>query len=78
VNEARDVAEVAGTGDIVTSIDFGNPAKHIVHYCRDNDGDLIVMGRRGLGDIASLLMGSVSHKATRLAPRPCRTVPTEQ
>ncbi|MCB1819877.1 MAG: universal stress protein, partial [Gammaproteobacteria bacterium] len=35
----------------------------------------IVMGRRGLGDLAGLLMGSVSQKISHLAPCPCLTVP---
>jgi nucleotide-binding universal stress UspA family protein len=32
------------------------------------------MGRRGLGDAAGLLLGSVSHKVVYLAECPCLTV----
>ena len=39
-----------------------------------NQDDLIVMGRRGLGDLGGLLMGSVSHKVCHLADCACLTV----
>ena len=44
----------------------GSPAQEIVEYARDHDADVIVMGRRGLGDLAGLFMGSVSHKVGHL------------
>jgi len=75
VSGAKDVAESAGAGDIVTTIDAGNPADQVITYCKNNDVDMIVMGRRGLGDIASLFLGSVSHKLTQIAPCACLTLP---
>ncbi len=74
MNNARDHARTHGASDIQTVIQHGNPAKMIVAYCDDNDVDLIVMGRRGLGDLAALFVGSVSHKVTHLANCPCMTV----
>ena len=47
----------------------------IAGYAKANAIDLIVMGRRGLGAIGGLLLGSVSHKVTQLAPCACMTVP---
>ena len=68
-------AEAAGASDIVTAIATGNPADQIIDYSNNNDVDMIVIGRRGLSDMASLFLGSVSHKVTQLAPCACLTLP---
>ena len=74
VGNASDHAKSHGASNIQTVIEHGNPAKMIVSYCDDNDIDLIVMGRRGLGDLAALFVGSVSHKVAQLAKCACLTV----
>ena len=63
-----------GLIDIALSIDTGNVASKIVEFSQENDVDLIVMGRRGLGDLGGLLIGSVSHKVCHLADCACLTV----
>lgn len=52
----------------------GGPARSILNVAKDRRVDPIVMGRRGLGDLEGLLLGSVSHKVTQLAECPCLTV----
>jgi nucleotide-binding universal stress UspA family protein len=52
----------------------GDPAKEILSVANEENADIIVMGRRGLGDLAGLLFGSVSHKVSHLAECPCLTV----
>lgn len=54
-----------GTTDVL----IGSPAHQIVRYADDQDADYIVMGRRGLGDVGGLFMGSVSHKVGHLTGR---------
>lgn len=46
----------------------GDPAEEIVAFMEDNPGTHLVMGRRGLSKIKSLLLGSVSSKVTAHAP----------
>jgi len=46
----------------------------IVEYGRESDVDLIVMGTRGRGAFAHLLMGSVAERVIRTAPCPVLTV----
>ena len=70
--EAR--AREAGGGTVSTALEVGDPASAIAEYAKANAVDLIVMGRRGLGAIGGLLLGSVSHKVTQLAPCACMTV----
>jgi nucleotide-binding universal stress UspA family protein len=46
----------------------GDPAEEIVSFMEDNPGTHLVIGRRGLSKIKSLLLGSVSSKVTAHAP----------
>ena len=57
-----------------TILEAGDPATAILRAAQDEAADIIVMGRRGLGDLAGLLLGSVSHKVTQLAECACLTV----
>lgn len=46
---------------------FGDPAEEIIRYVGEQSEPLVVMGRRGLSRIESLLLGSVSEKVIRYA-----------
>jgi nucleotide-binding universal stress UspA family protein len=48
---------------------IGDPAREIVAAADRLDTDCIVMGRRGLGDVGGLRMGSVSHKVGHLTDK---------
>jgi len=52
----------------------GDPAEEILNQAEKAKADLIVTGRRGLGGLASMLLGSVSHKVSQNAPCTCMTV----
>lgn len=56
------------------TIGLDDPADDILNAAKLNDADLIVMGRRGLGSVASLFLGSVSQKVSRGAECSCLTV----
>ena len=57
---ARRLAE-AGV-EVVEEVLEGPPADAILRVVQVRQPDLIVMGSRGYGDMASLLLGSVSHR----------------
>ena len=74
VSSARDIAKSHGFDNVTVSVAGGDPAARIIDYAKTKNVDIIVMGNRGLSDLSGLLMGSVSHKVTHLAPCTCVTV----
>ena len=63
-----------GVAKIDESVVVGNPRAEIVNIAKAGGYDLIVMGRRGLGRVADLLLGSVSHRVAQTADCACLTV----
>lgn len=55
-------------------ITLGEPAQGIADSARQLDCDAIVMGRRGLGSIAGLMLGSVAAKVLHLSDLPVVSV----
>jgi len=68
LENAKTHARQAGKSNVKTEMREGNVARGIVEFAEEIGADAIVMGCRGLGDIDSLLLGSVSHKVSSLAP----------
>ena len=64
-----DAAGVNAHGDVGTTL-FGYAARNIVDDAKEHDVDVIVMGSRGRGDLAGLILGSTAHKVIHLADRP--------
>jgi nucleotide-binding universal stress UspA family protein len=74
VGRAATKARELGVKTVREEIDAGSPGATIVDHAGKHGTDLIVMGRRGLGRVADLFMGSVSHRVTQLADCACLTV----
>ena len=75
VHSAELSARQKGVTRVEALVEVGDPAGVIVDVARARGADLIMLGRRGLGTLAGLLLGSVSHKVIQVADRPCLTVP---
>ncbi|HSM45966.1 MAG TPA: universal stress protein, partial [Acidimicrobiia bacterium] len=52
----------------VSRVDLeGYPPDTLVDYASDVDASLLVVGTRGRGELASLILGSTSHRAIQLS-----------
>lgn len=52
----------------ITRIDLdGYPPDTLVAYATETEADLLVLGTRGRGELASLILGSTSNRALHLA-----------
>ena len=68
---AKETAARHGISQVETEILDGDPAACILAAAKADGAGLIVMGMRGFGEIAGLLIGSVSYKVNHLAPCTC-------
>ena len=76
MKDAQTILEAAqkAVGDVPAEIHTelieGSAAEAIINVARTRGSDLIVMGSRGLGTLAGLVMGSTSQKVVSHAPCP--------
>jgi nucleotide-binding universal stress UspA family protein len=75
LTQARERARSAGAGTIQLESRAGEPAPTIIDIAREKGADAIVVGRRGIGQVAGLLLGSISQKLVSLAPLPVIVIP---
>jgi nucleotide-binding universal stress UspA family protein len=70
----------AAVADVSTEIRviFGDPADALIAAARDADAELLIVGSRGRGPIASMVLGSVSAHLAAVAPCPVVVVPSPE
>ncbi len=74
LDEACKYAESRGVLKVSSETLYGHKAESIVRYASDNDVDLIVMGTRGMGGFANLVVGSVAQKVMEYANVPVTVI----
>lgn len=67
-NALKEIGEVPC--EVHSGILEGTPAEAIIEVANTRKSDLIVMGSRGLGRLAGLVLGSTSQKVVSHAPCP--------
>jgi nucleotide-binding universal stress UspA family protein len=68
-------ARSQGAKSVKARVAWGDPAECIIDMARQCEADMIVVGRRGRGQLTGLLLGSVSQKLVSLAPCAVVVVP---
>jgi nucleotide-binding universal stress UspA family protein len=74
MQDAVGIGAAMGVTPASTTIGTGTPCDEIMTIVDLYDGDLIVTGRRGLGGVSGLFMGSTSQKLAQVAKCACMTV----
>jgi nucleotide-binding universal stress UspA family protein len=65
--KAKARAEARGARHVHTEVRVGEPAEVILSVAKERKADVIVLGKRGQGRLAGLLLGSVSQKVMTVA-----------
>lgn len=66
--KAEDSARAAGVKTVHLESRYGDAATVILELIAEKHADAVVLGRRGRGRLAAVLLGSVSQKIASLAP----------
>lgn len=72
---AKTRAEAKGAPHVETESRAGEPAEIILAVAKERNADAIVLGKRGRGRLAGMLLGSVSQKVSMSARCPVTVVP---
>src|SRR5699024_1117358 len=69
-DSTREALGDAAPKNIEEETSIGDPAEEVGRYTEDDPGMMVIMGRRGLSRMRSLVLGSVSDKVSRHAKSP--------
>jgi len=75
LSTAQEQASAAGLKTVIVESRHGDPVSSMIDYAQAQDVDIIVVGKRGQGQIQAMLLGSISHKLVSLAPMVVLVVP---
>ncbi len=74
LDSGKDIAKKHGQTIHQTYLGAGDPASEITDCAEKCGADLIVTGRRGLGNLSALIQGSTSLKINHIAKCACLSV----
>jgi nucleotide-binding universal stress UspA family protein len=75
LEKAKQYIQDRGVPTVQTYVAYGQPAAGILETAKIHAPDVVVVGRRGRGQLAGLLLGSVSQKLAGLSTCPVIIVP---
>jgi nucleotide-binding universal stress UspA family protein len=68
LNEAKELVEGLGVGDVSLHPREGDPADAILDVAEEQGSDLIIVGNKGMTGAKRFLLGSVPNKVSHHAP----------
>ncbi|MBW4706290.1 universal stress protein [Roseobacter sp. YSTF-M11] len=74
LDEGLKIASDVGCKDVKTHMPHGDAAAELLAHADEINADLIVTGRRGLGGISSLVLGSTTQRINHAAKCACLSV----
>jgi nucleotide-binding universal stress UspA family protein len=75
IEKAQAIVAEAGMENVEAHIGHGDPARDVLDCADAASAELIVTGRRGLGDLGAFVLGSTSHQISKHAKCACLTIP---
>jgi len=67
---------LAGLGfTVATRVEEGSAGRTLCRVCREDAFDMVILGRRGVGELADLLFGSVCHHVLHHCPGHTLVIP---
>jgi len=72
---AMAIAATLGVQKVAAHVGNGDPANDVLERADEVGAELIVTGRRGLGNFSALVLGSTSQQISKNAKCACLTVP---
>jgi nucleotide-binding universal stress UspA family protein len=64
----RTIARELGLDDVVLRVDSGDPAAILIDAADETDGDVIVVGSKGMTSAKRFILGNVPNKVSHHAP----------
>ncbi len=64
----REIAREVGVNDVSIRVDSGDPATLLIDAADETDGDVIVVGSKGMTGAKRFILGSVPNKVSHHAP----------
>lgn len=74
LNAGQKIVKDAGQAFVKADLILGDPADNIIACAEECGADLIITGRRGLGNISALMQGSTTQRVNHMAKCACMSV----
>ena len=72
------VLQTAGAGEVDIKLSLGSPSAEVIHFVKEQNVSLTIMGSQGRGFIQEVFLGSVSNNVARHSSASVLLIPAER